>query len=303
MIVFPNAKINLGLRVTRRRPDGYHDLDTIFYPIPLCDALEVVPMSTGQQVNESTSPQTDIKLHLVGAKLDGCAADDNLVVRAYRLLKAEFAELPAVEVWLYKHIPSGAGLGGGSADATFMLRLLNTMFALGLTDERLEARAATLGADCPFFVRNAPVRATGTGNIFSPVTINLKGYRIVVVKPPVFVSTREAFGKIDELLNDERFAVNEEAAPAYDASPSTLTANPSTLTTNLSTQTNDFEQSVFPLHPELAEIKETLYRSGAVYASMSGSGSALYGLFPANVPCPLTPLDFPGCFFWQGILE
>ena len=152
-------------------------------------------------------------------------------------------------------------------------------------------------------MRNAPVRATGTGNIFSPVTINLKGYRIVVVKPPVFVSTREAFGKIDELLNDERFAVNEEAAPACNAPSSTLTANPSTLTTNLSTLTNDFEQSVFPLHPELAEIKEKLYRSGAVYASMSGSGSALYGLFPANVPCPLTPLDFPGCFFWQGILE
>ena len=290
MIVFPNAKINLGLRVTGRRTDGYHDLDTIFYPIPLHDALEVVPMSTGQQANESTSPQTDIKLHLVGAELEG-AIEDNLVVRAYRLLKGKFPSLPAVEVWLYKHIPSGAGLGGGSADATFMLRLMNTMFALGLTDERLEALSSTLGADCPFFVRNTAVRATGTGNVFSPVTIDLKGYKIVVVKPPVFVSTREAFGKIDELLNDERSAVSEEAADAYGTilSPQTLT--------------NDFERSVFPLHPELAAIKRKLYDAGATYASMSGSGSALYGLFPATVPCPLTPHDFPSCFFWQSVLK
>ena len=287
MIVFPNAKINLGLRITGRRPDGYHNLDTIFYPIPLCDALEVVPMETNPQ-------ETDIRFHLLGAGLDGCAPNDNLVVRAYRLLKAEFPHLPAVEVWLYKHIPSGAGLGGGSADATFMLRLLNTMFALDLTDERLETLAATLGADCPFFVRNTPVRATGTGNIFSPVAIGLKGYRIVVVKPPVFVSTREAFGKIDELLNDERLAVSEEAAPIYDAPPSTLTAN-------LSTLTNDFEQSVFPLHPELAEIKEALYDSGALYASMSGSGSALYGLFPADAPLP-EATRFPACFVWAGTL-
>ena len=172
-----------------------------------------------------------------------------------------------------------------------MLRLLNTMFALGLTEDRLEALSATLGADCPFFVRNRAVRATGTGNVFSPVAIDLKGYRIVVVKPPVFVSTREAFGKIDEWLNDERSAVSEEAADAYGTilSPQTLT--------------NDFEKSVFPLHPELADIKETLYRSGAIYASMSGSGSALYGLFPATVPCPFTPHDFPSCFFRQGVLE
>lgn len=284
MIVFPNAKINIGLRVTGRRPDGYHDLDTIFYPIPLCDSLEVVPMATGQQVNESTSPQTDIKLHLVGAELEGCATDDNLVVRAYKLLKDKFPHLPAVEVWLYKNIPSGAGLGGGSADATFMLRLLNTMFALGLTDEQLEVLSATLGADCPFFVRNTAVRATGTGNVFSPVAIDLKGYRIVVVKPPVFVSTREAFSRIDELLGQQMLGQQ---------------ANRSTGAADF---TNDFEQSVFPLHPELAAIKEKLYDAGATYASMSGSGSALYGLFPADVPYSLTADDFPGCFFWTGEL-
>lgn len=283
MIVFPNAKINLGLRVTGRRSDGYHDLDTIFYPIPLCDALEVVPMTASQQA--------DIQLHLVGAELEG-ALSDNLVVRAYQLLKGEFPNLPAVEVWLYKHIPSGAGLGGGSADATFMLRLLNTMFTLGLTDERLEALSASLGADCPFFVRNTAVRATGTGNVFSPVTLDLTGYRIVVVKPPVFVSTREAFSRIDRLLPtppegggektvESHFPLGEDWSEAF---------------------VNDFERSVFPLHPELPAIKDALYRAGAVYASMSGSGSALYGIFPSADACPLTAADFPGCFFWTAVL-
>lgn len=284
MIVFPNAKINLGLRVTGRRSDGYHDLDTIFYPIPLCDALEVVPMTSSQQ--------TDIQLHIVGAELEG-ALDDNLVVRAYRLLKGEFPDLPAVEVWLYKHIPSGAGLGGGSADATFMLRLLNTMFTLGLTDKRLETLSSTLGADCPFFVRNTAVRATGTGNVFSPVTLDLTGYRIVVVKPPVFVSTREAFSRIDRLLPAPPEGREEEPVEA-----------PFPLGEDWSEAfVNDFEQSVFPLHPELAAIKRKLYDAGATYASMSGSGSALYGLFPATVPCLLTPHDFPSCFFWQSVLK
>ncbi|MBR4336764.1 MAG: 4-(cytidine 5'-diphospho)-2-C-methyl-D-erythritol kinase [Bacteroidaceae bacterium] len=295
MIVFPNAKINLGLRVTGRRPDGYHDLDTIFYPIPLRDALEVVPMSTGQQVNESTSPQTDIKLHLVGAELEG-AIEDNLVVRAYRLLKGKFPSLPAVEVWLYKHIPSGAGLGGGSADATFMLRLMNTMFALGLTDERLEALSSTLGADCPFFVRNTAVHATGTGNVFSPVTIDLKGYKIVVVKPPVFVSTREAFSRIDQELYQQ---AQETISPRANTKNRPSADHAAHGFTDLN---NDFERSVFPLHPELAAIKRKLYDAGAAYASMSGSGSALYGLFPATVPCPLTSHDFPSCFFWTTVL-
>jgi len=294
MILFPNAKINLGLRVTGRRPDGYHDLDTVFYPIPLCDSLEVVPVKNPQDSSDHYSLITNhsITLHLLGAELEG-NPDDNLVVRAYQLLKSQFPDLPAVEVWLYKHIPSGAGLGGGSADATFMLRLLNTMFALGLDDDRLEALSGTLGADCPFFVRNVPVRATGTGNIFSPVTVDLSGYRIVVVKPPVFISTREAFSKIDEKLRQQ---VNESTSQQAD--------EPSSDHCSLFTDycPNDFEQSVFPLHPELPAIKEALYRAGAVYASMSGSGSALYGLFPSDAPCPLTAADFPGCFFWTSLL-
>lgn len=298
MIVFPNAKINIGLRVTGRRPDGYHDLDTIFYPIPLCDSLEVVPMSIGQQVNDSTNPQTDIKLHLVGAELGG-AVEDNLVVRAYRRLKADFPDMPPVEVWLYKHIPSGAGLGGGSADATFMLRLLNTMFALGLTDDSLEALSATLGADCPFFVRNTAVRATGTGNIFSPVAIDLKGYRIVVVKPPVFVSTKEAFSRIDE---EFRSGIRQDSKTTCGQDDEDLIQRIDLHACPPARLTNDFERSVFPLHPELASIKQRLYEAGATYASMSGSGSALYGLFPLAAPYPLTAADFPDCFFWSAAL-
>ena len=286
MIVFPNAKINLGLRVTGLRPDGYHDLDTIFYPIPLCDSLEVVPM-----INQPIG-SADIQLHLLGAEIAG-DLNDNLVVRAYRLLKDEFPDLPAVEVWLYKKIPSGAGLGGGSSDATFMLLLLNKMFALGLTDDRLEALSSTLGADCPFFVRNVPIRATGTGNIFSPVSVDLSGYRIVIVKPPVFISTREAFSHIDDRISDK--------ATSQQADIDRLQRSDSFIS-ELANLSNDFEQSVFPLHPELQIIKETLYRSGAVYASMSGSGSAFYGLFPGDTPPP-TSATFPDCFVWSSLLE
>jgi len=288
MIVFPNAKINLGLRVTGRRPDGYHNLDTLFYPIPLCDALEVVPLK------EQRGEGQDCLLHLLGAELQG-TPDQNLVVRAYRLLKESFPSLPPVEVWLYKHIPSGAGLGGGSADATFMLGLLNGLFRLGLTKERLEVLAASLGADCPFFVRNVPVRATGTGNIFTPLSLSLKGYRIVVVKPPVFVSTREAFLQIDERLSQSSCQEGLTAGSLRKGEA----LNPAIL----STLTNDFEQSVFPLHPELPALKETLYQAGATYASMSGSGSALFALYPADAPCSLTANDFPGCFFWTAVLE
>ena len=286
MILFPNAKINLGLCVTGRRPDGYHDLDTIFYPIPLCDSLEVVPIAN-QQVGS-----VDIQLHLLGAEIAG-DLNDNLVVRAYRLLKGEFPDLPSVEVWLYKNIPSGAGLGGGSSDATFMLLLLNKMFALGLTEERLEALSSTLGADCPFFVRNVPVRATGTGNIFSPVSVDLSGFRIVIVKPPVFISTREAFCHIDDRISNK--------ATSLQADMDRLQRSDSFIS-ELANLSNDFEQSVFPLHPELQIIKETLYRSGAVYASMSGSGSAFYGLFADDTPLPV-PATFPDCFVWSSSLE
>ena len=276
MILFPNAKINIGLQVTARRPDGYHDLDTVFYPIPLCDALEIVARTDGEG--------DDCTLHLLGAPLEGDVAD-NLVVKAVRLLRSEGYTFPPVEIWLTKRIPSGAGLGGGSSDAAFTLVMLNGMFALGIDDDRLEVLAARLGADCAVFVRNRPVYATGIGNIFTPLPLSLQGYTLVVVKPDVFVSTREAFRGITPCQPDVTLE-SKVAAPVSEWSGSI---------------TNDFEPSIFALHPELGAIKEQLYRQGAIYAAMSGSGSALYALFSTS-HADVTQQHFPGCFFFKTTL-
>jgi 4-diphosphocytidyl-2-C-methyl-D-erythritol kinase len=256
MITFPNAKINLGLSVVERRSDGYHNLETVFYPIPLCDALEVVPAAKG-----ADSPCT---FHSYGNAVEGSDAD-NLVVRAYRLLGERYA-LPPVDVSLYKHIPSGAGLGGGSSDATFMLRMLNEMFHLKLTPGQLEAVAVELGADCPFFVRDVPAYAEGIGERLTPLSLSLAGYRIAVVKPPVFVSTREAFAHI---------------TPRHPEHPvREIILRPISEWRDL--LINDFEESIFPAHPLLADVKARLYTKGAAYAAMTGSGSSLFGIFPAD---------------------
>ena len=185
MLVFPNAKINLGLNITEKRPDGYHNLETIFNPVPVEDALEINILNEGNE---------KFRLHQAGMEIAG-EAENNLVVKAYKLLDARF-NLPPIDIHLFKHIPSGAGLGGGSADAAFMLKLLNEKFNLGLATEELEDYAARLGADCAFFVRNQPTYAEGIGNIFSPITFSLKGYQIWLVKPDIFVSTKDAFARI-----------------------------------------------------------------------------------------------------------
>lgn len=270
MIVFPNAKINLGLNIVEKRADGYHNLETLFYPIPWEDALEVnIAKNSGK--NKCT-------LHLSGKIVINDEANDNLVVKAYRLLDADF-DLPPVEVYLYKNIPLGAGLGGGSSDAAFMLKMLNDKFNLSLSNKTLEDYAVKLGADCAFFIRNHPVFATEIGNVFSDVTVDLKGYQIVVIKPDVFVSTKEAFAKI------------KPSRPSV--SIMDIVAKPvSEWRGNLF---NDFEDSVFPQYPEIREIKETLYNQGAIYASMSGSGSSVYGIFePGNV-IPKTSRDAKHC--------
>ncbi|MBR5963813.1 MAG: 4-(cytidine 5'-diphospho)-2-C-methyl-D-erythritol kinase [Bacteroidaceae bacterium] len=279
MIVFPNAKVNIGLQVTGKRADGYHNLDTVFYPIPLRDSLEIIV-----DKHPSDDAEAHCRLNLLGHALEG-NPDDNLVVRAWRLLREEGYEVPSVEVWLYKQIPSGAGLGGGSSDAAFMLSTLDSMLSLHIGQEELERLAGKLGADCPFFIENKPARATGTGNILTPLSLSLSGYDIVVVKPPVFVSTREAYSRITPAL------------------PETTLEEKIQLPVSLWKEhiTNDFEACVFPLHPELPAIKQKLYDSGAVYASMSGSGSALYGLFPSGA-CKLTAQDFEGCFVWKASL-
>ena len=259
MITFPNAKINLGLNITEKRPDGYHNLETIFYPIPLEDALEV------NVWNEETGK---FRLHQSGLEIAG-EAESNLVVKTYKLLDDEF-NLPPVDIHLFKHIPSGAGLGGGSADAAFMLKLLNGKFTLGLTDEALEEYATRLGADCAFFIKNEPTYAEGIGNIFSPISLSLKGYRIRLVKPDIFVSTRDAFSKIKP--HHPKKSLKEIVQLPVEEWKKYMM--------------NDFEESVFPQFPAIGEIKEEMYRQGAVYASMSGSGSSVYGLFKSDVLLP-----------------
>lgn len=270
MITFPNAKINIGLQVTERRPDGYHNLDTIFYPIPINDALEVI-------VAEGVD--YDCRLHISGITIDG-DTDNNLVVRAYRLLATDYT-LPSVDIYLHKHIPTGAGLGGGSADASYMLRLLNEMFELGISTTQLEAYATQLGADCPFFISNTPVYATGIGNEFHPIDLNLDGWYIVVVKPEVFVSTKEAYSMVKPEM--PAITLDKKITSSINDWKETIS--------------NDFEKGIFVLHPELADIKEKLYTLGAKYASMSGSGSALFGLF--ETPIENVEQHFEGCFCEQ----
>lgn len=248
MITFPNAKINIGLNITEKRPDGYHNLETIFYPIELCDSLEFVR-------NE------EMKFNSSGLIIDG-NSQNNLIIKAYNLLKEEF-NLPNIAIHLHKAIPMGAGLGGGSADAAFMLKMLNEKFELGLSSQDLEKRAVKLGADCPFFISNKPVLAKGIGNIFEPTTINLSGYHIVLIKPEVHVSTAEAYGG----CKPQRWTTPLEVAIKRP------------ITEWKDCIFNDFEKTVFVVHPELAEIKSWLYDKGAIYAAMSGSGSTIYGIF------------------------
>lgn len=259
MITFPNAKINLGLNITEKRPDGYHNLETIFYPIPLEDALEACPRKEGPGC---------YSLSQSGLSIEG-DAENNLVVKAYKLLDETY-HLPPVDIYLHKHIPSGAGLGGGSADAAFMLKLLNRMYRLNLTDDQLEAYAARLGADCAFFVRNQPTYAEGIGNIVSPVELSLAGWQLLLVKPNIFVSTRDAFARIRP-RHPERNLRNLINQPVESWKDSII---------------NDFEESVFPQFPAIGDIKTELYHLGAVYASMSGSGSSVYGLFAPDAVLP-----------------
>lgn len=274
MLTFPNAKINLGLNIVEKRPDGYHNLETIFYPIPLQDALEITPLDS-----------CDKKYKLVQSGLQIAGDEEhNLVVKAYMLLDKQY-HLPPVEINLLKHIPFGAGLGGGSADAAFMLKLLNQQFNLGLNTPQLEEYAAQLGADCAFFIENKPTFAEGIGNIFSPVELSLKGYQLLLVKPDVFVSTRDAFAQIKpkrpsvSLLDVIKLPVEEWR----------------------DCMVNDFEESVFPQFPAIAHVKAKLYEMGAIYVSMSGSGSSVFALFKDGFPLPAIKFD-ASTFVFKAVL-
>lgn len=277
MIVYPNAKINIGLNVVEKRPDGYHNLETVFYPIGLQDILEI------KVLDEGNVPECGYKLKSTGTILDG-SPEDNLVVRAFKMLKHDF-NLPPVSIGLYKHIPTGAGLGGGSSDAAFTIKTLNKRFDLRLTDEQMEDYCTRLGADCPFFIKDTPVFATGIGNEFHPVSFSLKGKHLVLVKPDIFVSTKDAYAKVNVRRPDTPL-------PALLAQP---------LETWKDTVINDFERSVFSKYPEIAAIKDSMYDIGAVYASMSGSGSSVFGIFDE----PVENIDevFSGMFCRQRVLD
>lgn len=270
MVTYPHCKINIGLNITERRPDGYHNLRTIFYPIPLCDELSAV------EADEDS-------LAIDGIQLDG-KWQDNLVMKTLKTLREHGHQVPPQHIRLVKHIPCGAGLGGGSSDAAFMMRLMNDNYQLGLTDTEMEELLAPLGADCPFFVRQSAVYAEGIGNVFSPIELSLRGWHFVLIKPSDHISTREAYGGIKPGL------------PSFDL----RTCATLPVEEWEGRVVNDFEASVFPSHPAVAEIKALLYRMGAVYAAMSGSGSSVFGLF--RQPSEGIKTAFGSCFTFQTML-
>ena len=265
MLLFPNCKINIGLRVVRKREDAYHDLETIFYPVyGLHDELEVEAI-TNNTTQHYTTLHDSIQFLQEGLAVD-CPAEDNLIIKCYLRMRAKYPQIGDVRIRFKKNIPFGAGLGGGSSDAAHMAIALNEIFALGLTKEQLAQEVRPLGADCPFFVYNTPCYAEGIGDELTPIALDLSGLRLVMVKPACGVSTKEAYGGIipkgtSKVLTDLKVlkVLND--------------------LTILSALTNDFEETVCKVHPEIAEIKKRLQDAGAVYAAMSGSGSTVFGLF------------------------
>ena len=272
MVVFPNAKINIGLYITEKRPDGFHNLETLFYPIAFNDVLEII---------ECHNAENDIALHQSGHEITGNTTQ-NLCVKAYHLLKADFPELPSIDLYLHKIIPMGAGLGGGSSDGAFMLQLLNQKFALGLSQDQLMRYALTLGSDGPFFIYNKPCIAKGRGEILNPIALDLSSFEILIINPSIHLSTAQAFSMIHpqpasfDLRNIVDLTVDEWKNHVH----------------------NDFETPVFAQHPEIAEIKSLLYEKGALYASMSGSGSTVYGIFKKE---DKPDFNFPESYFYKWV--
>lgn len=263
MISFPNCKINLGLHILGKREDGYHNLATVFYPLPVKDVLEIVKAPS-------------LQLTVTGIPVSG-PPEKNLCMKAWELLKKDFPELSPVTICLHKNIPMGAGLGGGSADGAFMLSLLSNKFNLQLSKEQLLQYALMLGSDCPFFIHNQPCLATGRGEILTPIALDLSNYSFLLVHPGVHLNTAWAFSQIDPSVKH--------------ISPEIIVQQPAeTWKDQLS---NDFEAPVTGHYPALQEIKEKLYSAGAVYASMSGSGSAFYGIFPKG---KFPAIDWPSSY-------
>ena len=274
MVVFPNCKINLGLRIIRKRNDGYHDLETIFYPIPMNDALEVI---------RTPATDTNVSFQSSGLTISGDTSN-NLCVKAYQLLKKDFPQLGPVQMHLHKVIPMGAGLGGGSSDGAFALQLINDLFHLQLSKEQLIGYALQLGSDCPFFILNQPCFARGRGEKMEPVTLDLSGYHFAIVNPGIHINTGWAFSQLQldkpkQLELPDLRTIIQQPVPGWKE-----------------TLINDFEAPVCKAHPEIASVKQQLYDAGAVYASMTGSGSTVFGLFTEK-----KELNFPEHYFWKLI--
>ena len=275
MIRFPNAKINLGLHIVRKRDDGYHDLETVFHPLAIHDALEILPHT------EDSVSRDGVELHVSGLVVDG-SGDDNICVKAWRILKRDHPDLPPVRMYLHKAIPMGAGLGGGSSDGTFALQMLASMFTLPVDADELAAYALKLGSDCPFFLVNRPAFGSGQGERLEPVPLDLSPYRILLVHPGIHVSTAQAFAGV------------KPATPAIHVRD--IVSQP--VETWKDRLVNDFEKTVFAAHPAIAGIKQALYEAGAVYASMSGSGSSVFGIFPKGSE---PSIAFPPEFFTKWV--
>lgn len=267
MLVFPNAKINLGLRIIKKRDDGYHDLETIFYPIYIYDILELIPADNQEPITFSFS----------GNKIDGEIAN-NLCYKAWQLLKQDFPTISPLQFHLHKSIPTGAGLGGGSADASFTLKLLNDFFNLGLDEKRLIHYALQLGSDCPFFIKNKPCFAKGRGEQLEEIELNISQYKILLINPGIHIHTGTAFRNIRPATPE--ISVKEIIQLPIEKWKEKLV--------------NDFEKPVFEAYPEIGKIKEQLYETGASYVAMSGSGSTVYGLFRDGLE---PKLNFPPHYF------
>ena len=267
MIFFPNCKINLGLHILRKRIDGFHDIETIFYPVALRDAFEIIQ---DDSINDVEFRSSGLPLNI--------GVENNICKKAYNLLKKDFPLLPAVKMHLHKVIPSGAGLGGGSSNGAATLQLLNQQFQLGLAEDQLLTYAAQLGSDCPFFIKNKPCVATGRGEILSDIEIDLSSYTLIIVNPGFHISTAKAF---DEIIPDNsRVSINNTIKLPLREWKEVLV--------------NDFETSIFKKYPEIANVKEQLYLAGALYASMTGSGSSVFGIFE-NGARPV--FNFPDHYF------
>jgi 4-diphosphocytidyl-2-C-methyl-D-erythritol kinase len=273
MVLYPPAKINIGLSIVGKRQDGFHNIETVFYPIPLCDTLSVEAAGAG------VTCQLDFSCD--GIELPDNGAHNNLCCKAYRLLDADY-HLPPVSIHLHKAIPVGAGLGGGSSDAAYTLLALNNLFQLKISDNELIRYASRLGSDCTFFLHTKPTFGTGKGDILEPISLSLEGYNILLVKPPVFVSTADAYSSVTPQKVQHHLPESLQA-PIEDWRHTVF---------------NDFEVSVFKKFPEIGQIKEKVYSEGAVYASMSGSGSSVYGIF--NKKTDSIVKLFPDCFVWSG---